>query len=131
MGRVKPQIPKAKKARGVGKATNLGGFGAGKTPKTESKESAGGWEGNQPGGDLRRVKPQKTKAKKAQGGWEGNQPGGILGRVKPQKPKAKKARGVGKATNLGGFGAGKTPKTESKESPGGWEGNQSGGIWGG
>ena len=44
-----------------------------------------------------------------------------------------KARGVGKATNLGGFGAGKTPKTESKESAGGggWEGNQPGGIWGG
>ena len=74
------------------KATNLGGFGAGKTPETESNEGAGGWEGNQPGG---------------------------FGRVKPQKPKAMKARGVGKATNLGGFGAGKTPKTESKESAGG------------
>ena len=51
LGWVKPQKPKAKKAREVGKATNLGGFGAGKTPKTESKESGGGgWEGNQPGG---------------------------------------------------------------------------------
>ena len=67
------------KARGFGKATNLGGFGAGKTPKTESKESAGGL-GRQPTwGDLGGVKPQKQKAKKAWGGWEGNQPGGIWG----------------------------------------------------
>ena len=71
LGRVKPQKTKAKKERGVGKATNLGGGGwlswvklqnqeakkaravgkapnlgdlEGKTPKKESKERAGGWE---------------------------------------------------------------------------------------
>ena len=56
---------------------------------------------------------------------------GSLGRIKPQNWKAKKERGVGKATNLWGLGWVKTPKTESKESAGGWEGNQPGGIWGG
>ena len=65
LGRIKPQNWIAKKARGVGKATNLWGFGVGKTPKTESKESTGGL-GRQPTcGDLGRVKPQKPKAERA------------------------------------------------------------------
>ena len=49
LGRIKPQNRKAKKERGVGKATNLWEFGVAKTSKTESKENAGGWEGNQLG----------------------------------------------------------------------------------
>ena len=51
LGHVKPQKTKAKKGRGVGKATNLGGgVGLGKTPKPRGKESARGWKGNKPGG---------------------------------------------------------------------------------
>ena len=105
LGRIKPQNWKAKKARGVGKATNLWGFGAGKNPKNRKQRKRGGLVRQPTWGDLGRVKPQKAKAKKARG--LGRQPTwGDLGRVKPQKAKAKKKRG-------------------------GWEGNQPGGIWGG
>ena len=103
LGRLKPQNWKAKKERGDGKATNLGGFGL--------------------------VKPQNQEANKARG--LGRQPtGGNLGRVKPQKPKAKKERGVEKATNLGGggFGVGKTLKPKKAQRVGG---QLTGGIWGG
>ena len=62
----------------------------------------------------------------------GRQPiGGNSGWLKPQKLKAKKVQGVGKANDRGEFAADKTPETQSKESAGGWEGNQPGGIWGG
>ena len=78
LGQIEPQNWKAKKARGVGKATNREKLAAGKSLKTEMQTKRGGWEDNQPG-EFGAGKTPKRESKEGAGSWEGKQPRRIWG----------------------------------------------------